>query len=100
MQYSGMVYGENCKNNVEFSHFFFQATYETDAFIESVSGSSAPLHAQVIFDLTEISHKDRPQFAQDPVEIKVAENARLGNTVHQISPIKGAENQHTVRYFT
>ena len=44
----------------------------------------------MIFDLTEISHKDRPQFEQDPVEIEVPENARLGNTVHQIKPISTA----------
>ena len=58
-----------------------------------MSGASAPLHASVIFDLTEISHKDRPQFAQDPVEIEVAENARLGHTVHQIRP-NTAQNHH------
>ena len=47
----------------------------------------------MIFDLTEISHKDRPQFEQDPVEIEVPENARLGNTGHQIKPVENGVTQ-------
>ena len=65
----------------------FKDVFEVDAMIHSISGSSAPLHARVIFELDEITHKDRPYFDQDPITIDVLESATLGETLHQITPM-------------
>ncbi len=63
-------------------------TLERDAFIESTSGQTSPVHAKVVFELIDSSiSKLRPRFDQDPIDIQVAENLSLGNVVHTMKPV-------------
>lgn len=65
-----------------------QDSFEFDAFIESVSGGTAPLHARVVFELSDESTGKflRPKFSEDPIKIQVAENTDLGQIIHTLKP--------------
>ena len=78
-----------------------RSAYELEVEIQSTSGVSAPITASILIKIgsDESLVKRRPQFQEDPVTVKVREDANVGQVIHTLRPSsihKGLESLNYV----